>query len=152
MHFRLALVMTFPLRICIHIRSVGGAPVVSRCPILAIAAVTAILIDAHAGYAASGIASWYGAWHDGKPMANGCPFHAGAISAASPVLPIGAWLKVRNLRNGRVILVRVLDRGPYISGRVLDLSEAAARQLGMHESGLAPVSIEVLSVEPIFCH
>jgi peptidoglycan lytic transglycosylase len=85
-------------------------------------------------------------------MANGCPFRAGIITAASPVLPIGSWLRVRNRRNGLVILVQVVDRGPYVQGRVLDLSEAAARRLGMVTSGLAPVSIEFLFVEPTHCH
>jgi peptidoglycan lytic transglycosylase len=85
-------------------------------------------------------------------MADGCPFHAGLVTAASPILPIGAWVRVRNLRNGLVILVQIVDRGPYVRGRVLDLSEEAARRLDMRTSGLAAVSIEVLTVLPTHCH
>lgn len=94
------------------------------------------------------IASWYGAWHEGRPMADGCPFHARTLVAASRTLPLGSWLRVRNRRNGRSVIVQVRDRGPYVAGRALDLSLAAAEQLDMVAAGLAPVDIEVLMVAP----
>lgn len=117
--------------------------------ILAVASL-AILLDASIAYAPPGIgvASWY---RDGKVTATGCPFHPEHPSAASLTLPIGAWVRIRNRRNGLFILVQIEDRGPYVPGRVVDLSEGAARQLGMIEPGLVPVTIELLSIEPVHC-
>jgi rare lipoprotein A len=101
----------------------------------------------HAGLAIAapvGLASWYGAWHEGRRMANSCPFHANSLTAASLVFPIGAWVRVRNRRNQRSVTVEITDRGPYIPGRVIDLSRAAADVLDMEAAGLAPVDIERL--------
>ena len=90
----------------------------------------------------AGVASWYGAAFEGKRMANGCRFHRHALTAASRALPLGERVRVR-LR-GKSVIVPVTDLGPYISGRVIDLSEAAAARLGMIRSGLANVEIERL--------
>lgn len=87
-----------------------------------------------------GMASWYGGRFEGKPMANGCPFHRHALTAASRILPLGARVRVR-LR-GKSVIVPITDRGPYHRGRDLDLSEAAAARLGMLNLGLAHVEIE----------
>ena len=92
----------------------------------------------------TGLASWYGTHWNGRRTAAGCIFHADRLSAASRTLPLGTWIRVRNLRNGRVAVLQIQDRGPYIAGRVLDLSQAAARVLGAIEAGVVPVSIEIL--------
>jgi rare lipoprotein A len=94
--------------------------------------------------AQSGTASWYGQWHHGRRTANGEVFDQGAMTAAHPTLPLGTRVRVTNLRNGRTITVRINDRGPYVRGRVIDLSKAAATALGFKEKGLAPVAIELL--------
>lgn len=92
-----------------------------------------------------GVASWYGRWHEGHPMANGKPFHALELSAASRTLPLGSWISVLNLANGLSVRVPVLDRGPYVQGRILDLSQGAAMRLGMIAPGLAVVEIDVIA-------
>ncbi len=94
-----------------------------------------------------GIASWYGQQHQGKIMANGKPFDSRAFTTASRTLPLGAWIRVFNLRNGRCVDVQVTDRGPNkrLRDRILDLSEAAAKKLGFQRDGLAVVAFVVLS-------
>src|ERR1700688_5169789 len=89
-----------------------------------------------------GIASWYGLQHQGLKMANGKRFDRRKMTAASWYVPLGTVLRVVNLENGRVVTVTVTDRGPnFRLHRVLDLSEAAARQLGYVEKGLTQVLI-----------
>lgn len=99
-------------------------------------------------YEEQGYASWYGG-HDGfagKPTASGEIFDPSQLTAAHRTLPLGTWLEVENLSNHRKVLVRVNDRGPYIRGRILDLSQAAADRLGMIGAGTAEVRIR--SVDP----
>jgi rare lipoprotein A len=103
------------------------------------------------GHVRSGLASWYGARHEGLRMANGCRFRSALPSAASRVLPIGAWVRVRRLHSQRSIVVEVTDRGPYVGGRVLDLSRAAAVELDMLAAGIVMVSIEPVSGLPVGC-
>jgi rare lipoprotein A len=91
-----------------------------------------------------GVASWYGEAFQGKLAANGKVFDKNAYTAAHRKLPLGSVVRVLNLNNGRVVKVRVTDRGPYVPGRILDLSEAAAQELGMVEAGTAAVQLEVL--------
>lgn len=91
-----------------------------------------------------GIASWYGGKHNGRPTASGALMSAQARTAAHRSLPLGSILRVVNLKNGRQSLVTVNDRGPFVSGRLLDLSERAARDLGMMGDGLAEVRIELV--------
>ncbi len=91
-----------------------------------------------------GFASWYGAFHHGQQTASGETFDMGALTAAHRTLPLGTRLRVTNLENGRIVQVRVNDRGPYISGRVLDLSHRAARVLDMVERGVVPVRLDVV--------
>jgi rare lipoprotein A len=92
----------------------------------------------------TGRASWYGRAHEGKPTASGEPFDADAMTAAHRTLPFGTWLLVENVANGRTVRVRVNDRGPVIDGRVLDLSRAAARALGMTGQGVIEVRYRVV--------
>jgi rare lipoprotein A len=89
-----------------------------------------------------GIASWYGAAHEGRPTATGRPYRMRDLTAAHPTLPHGTRLLVTNLRNGRKVVVRVSDRGPHGGKRIIDLSRAAAERLDMLEGGLALVRIE----------
>jgi rare lipoprotein A len=91
-----------------------------------------------------GLASWYGEAHDGLPTASGEIFDRTRYTAAHRTLPIGTRLHVTNLQNGRVVRVRVNDRGPYVAGRILDLSQEAARTLGMVERGVVMVQLDVI--------
>jgi rare lipoprotein A len=91
-----------------------------------------------------GLASWYGEAHDGLPTASGEIFDRTQYTAAHRTLPIGTRLRVTNLENGRVVRVRVNDRGPYVAGRILDLSQEAARTLGMVERGVVMVQLDVV--------
>lgn len=88
-----------------------------------------------------GIASWYGDAFDRKPTASGEIFDMHAMTAAHRTLPLGTWVAVRHLRTGRTVWVRINDRGPFVEGRVIDLSFGAAEALGIVESGTAPVEI-----------
>jgi hypothetical protein len=90
----------------------------------------------------TGIASWYGRWHHGKPTATGVAFDMNALTAAHRSLPLDSRIRVTNLENGKSLEVKVNDRGPYIDGRVLDLSAKAAERLDMKHQGLARVKIE----------
>lgn len=91
-----------------------------------------------------GVASWYGKEFHGKLAANGEVFDMTAYTAAHRKLPLGSLVRVVNLTNGKSVQVRINDRGPYVTGRMLDLSHAAARELGMLESGTSAVQIEVI--------
>lgn len=101
--------------------------------------------SAHRESRLEGTASFYGAAFQGHQTANGERFDAQALTAAHRTLPFGSVVRVKNLDNGREVTVRINDRGPYAKGRILDLSEAAARKLGLIDRGYAPVRLEVLS-------
>jgi rare lipoprotein A len=90
----------------------------------------------------TGLASWYGGRFEGRRMANGCAFHAGALTAASRTLPIGAMVIVRRLHSPLRVVVTITDRGPYVEGRIIDLSRGAGLKLAMLADGLVLVSIE----------
>ncbi len=92
-----------------------------------------------------GKASWYGDKEHGKRSASGEVFNRNAYTAAHKELPFGTVVRVTNRENGRQVEVRINDRGPYIVGRVIDLSYAAAKSIGLVRSGVAEVKIEVLS-------
>jgi len=96
------------------------------------------------GFVQQGIASWYGDDFHGKKTSNGEIFNMPALSAAHKTLPLGIHVRVTNLSNGKKLILRINDRGPYVKDRVLDLSRAAARELGYYETGTAPVLIEAL--------
>jgi rare lipoprotein A len=90
----------------------------------------------------TGVASWYGKQHHGRKTASGEAFDMEAFTAAHPKLPFGSWVRVRNLVNGRSVDVRINDRGPHLKRRVIDLSRAAARALGV--SGTHRVELSLL--------
>ncbi len=90
----------------------------------------------------SGPASYYGQRHDGKMTASGTSFDSQGFTAAHPWLPFGTVVRVTNLRNRRWVMVRVTDRGPHAKSRVIDVSTAAARELGMQRRGVARVSVK----------
>jgi peptidoglycan lytic transglycosylase len=91
-----------------------------------------------------GVASWYGEQFHGKQAANGELFDMEALTAAHRTMPLGSMVRVVNLSNGKHLHVRVTDRGPYVNGRILDLSHAAAARLGMEQGGLAIVQVEIV--------
>jgi rare lipoprotein A len=95
-----------------------------------------------------GIASWYGEAFDGRTTASGERFDMYAMTACHPTLPFGSMVRVVNLKNGRSVVVRITDRGDLATGRIIDLSFAAAEKLAMTNSGLAPVRLDVLSRGP----
>ncbi len=101
-----------------------------------------------AGYDEVGIASWYGRDFHGRRTANGERYDMHALSAAHKTLPMPTLVRVTNLENGRSVIVRVNDRGPFARGRLIDLSYAAARQLGFVEKGTARVRVQTLDREP----
>jgi rare lipoprotein A len=88
-----------------------------------------------------GVASWYGTRLDGHLTASGVPMDRQRLTAAHPTLPFGTEVEITNRRNGRKVVVTVIDRGPGHKGRIIDLSPVAAAQLGMQRKGLAPVEI-----------
>lgn len=88
-----------------------------------------------------GIASWYGTQFHGRRTASGERFNMNELTAAHPSLPFGTLLEVRNVRNGRSVVVRVNDRGPFSKSRILDLSFAAASEIGLVRAGKAPVEL-----------
>ena len=91
-----------------------------------------------------GIASWYGEDFHGKLTSNQEIYNMYAMTAAHKTLPFGTYVRVTNLTNGKSVVVRINDRGPFVKGRIIDLSYAAAEKLGMSETGVAPVEIKVL--------
>ena len=91
-----------------------------------------------------GLASFYAAKFNNKRTASGEKFNNNAMTAAHKSLPFGTKLKVTNLRNGLSVLVRVNDRGPYVKGRIIDLSKAAAKKIGIGRTGTARVKLEVV--------
>ena len=101
-------------------------------------------LSSHEGFVQSGIASWYGSDFHGKPTSNGEAYDMHALTAAHKTLPLGVYVKVRNRDNGRETVVRINDRGPFVAGRIIDLSYSAAKGLGIVGSGTAPVRIEAL--------
>lgn len=97
------------------------------------------------GYEDTGDASYYGSRHQGKRTASGERFDQGSLTAAHRQLPFGTRVKVTNLDNDKSVIVRINDRGPHTRGRLIDLSRAAAEQIGMLRSGVAPVRVQSLS-------
>jgi len=91
-----------------------------------------------------GTASWYGSYFDGKPTASGEAYDMHELTAAHPTLPLGSYVRVTNLHNGRAVVVRVNDRGPIVQGRIIDLSYGAAQVLQFQEKGLQRVRLDVV--------
>jgi rare lipoprotein A len=92
-----------------------------------------------------GTASWYGSYFDGKPTASGEPYDMYDLTAAHLTLPLGSYVRVTNLRNGRAVVVRVNDRGPIVPGRIIDLSYGAAEALQFRARGLQRVRLDVVN-------
>lgn len=88
-----------------------------------------------------GLASWYGERFHGRRTASGEPFDMSDLTAAHKTLPFGTRVRVRNVNNGREVVVRINDRGPFSAKRVIDLSHAAASALGMLRSGVVNVQV-----------
>ena len=91
-----------------------------------------------------GTASWYGEDFDGKPTASGEDYDMYDLTAAHPTLPLGSYVRVTNLHNGRAVVVKVNDRGPIVPGRIIDLSFAAAQALHFEEKGLQRVRLDLI--------
>lgn len=101
------------------------------------------------GYVATGEASWYGSDFHGRRTANGEIFSANAITGAHPTLPLPSYVRVTNQQNGRSVIVRVNDRGPYMPGRIMDLSHRAAEMLGYVNNGHAQIRAEYVGAAPL---
>jgi rare lipoprotein A len=97
------------------------------------------------GTTEEGLASWYGVPYHGRPAADGEIYDMEKMVAAHRTMPFNTWLKVTNLSNGRSINVRVIDRGPFVRGRIVDLSKAAAREIQLLGPGVARVRLEVIA-------
>jgi rare lipoprotein A len=93
-------------------------------------------------YRIEGVASWYGRDFHGRLTANGEIYDMHSISAAHTTLPLPCYVRVTNLDNGRSIVVRVNDRGPFVGGRVIDVSAKTAKALGFYDDGLSKVKVE----------
>lgn len=102
--------------------------------------------DYDAGYVERGIASWYGGDFHGRPTANGEIYDQFRLTAAHRLLPLGSVVRVTNAENGRAVEVVINDRGPFIKGRIIDLSYAAAERLGGVDPGTLPVVVEVIQM------
>ena len=95
-------------------------------------------------YSETGLAPWYGKPYHGRPTASGERFNRHDLTAAHRTLPFGTVVEVKHLGNGRSVKVTINDRGPFVKGRILDLSEAAAKRLNMVNEGVARVRVTVL--------
>lgn len=105
--------------------------------------------DYPAGYRERGSASWYGKDFHGRPTASGEIYNMFDMTAAHKTLPLGTFLKVTDLESGRVVRVKVNDRGPFVGDRILDLSFGAAQELGVVGAGIAEIEFEIIGYQPI---
>ena len=96
------------------------------------------------GWSQRGIASWYGPNFHGRYTSNGEIYNMYALTAAHKTLPMNTIVKVTNLNNGKSVIVRINDRGPFVKGRIIDLSYAAGKKIGLDVTGTAPVLIKVI--------
>jgi rare lipoprotein A len=102
-----------------------------------------------ANFVETGLASWYGSELQGQQMANGADFDMRSMTAAHRSLAFGTIVRVTNLENGRTIKVRIADRGPFVDGRIIDLSANAGKVLGITGQGVAKVRIEVFASDQL---
>ena len=100
------------------------------------------------GYTEEGKASYYSNKLHGRKMANGQPYHRKKMTAAHRTLPFGTKVKVTNLQTNKSVKVKITDRGPFVKGRIVDLSEAAAKRLNYINAGIAPVKVKVVRPAP----
>jgi rare lipoprotein A len=108
----------------------------------------AMVVAPTPGHPQSGVASWYGPGFHGQPTSSGTIYDQNALTAAHPSLPLGTRARVTNLDTGKSVEVLINDRGPFAKGRVIDLSHAAAREIGMLGPGTARVRIDVVARPP----
>ncbi len=108
------------------------------------------LAPARIGSTETGIASWYGVPYDGRRAASGEIYDMRQLTAAHRRLPFQTWVEVTNLTNGKQVDVRINDRGPFVKGRIVDLSQAAARDIDMLRAGIARVRLKVIPPPPSF--
>jgi len=114
------------------------------CPVFAVSVPAQTQMPENSTFRQEGVASWYGAEFEGRPTASGELFDPNQFTAAHPTLPFGTFITVTNLQNNNQVRVRVNDRGPYVSSRIIDVSRAAAAKLGIIETGTANVTIEMI--------
>jgi rare lipoprotein A len=108
------------------------------------ASVPSAVKPAHIGDTETGIASWYGVPYNGRHSANGEIYDMEKLTAAHRTLPFDTWVEVTNLENKKRVDVRITDRGPFVNGRIIDLSLAAARELDLVQAGIVRVRIKVI--------
>jgi rare lipoprotein A len=101
------------------------------------------------GAVESGIASWYGHPYHGRRAADGETYDMETLVAAHRTLPFNTWVRVYNLSNNKTVDVRIIDRGPFVDGRIIDLSHAAAQAIDMIGPGIAQVRVEIISTPPV---
>jgi len=111
-----------------------------------VAGKTYYVLNGHSGYHERGQASWYGTKFHGRRTSSGESYDMYAMTAAHKTLPIPSYVEVTNLDNGRKAIVRVNDRGPFIDGRIIDLSYAAAKKLGVYDTGTARVEVRAIDL------
>ena len=97
------------------------------------------------GYTEEGVASWYGIPYHGRPAADGEIYNMETLVAAHRLMPFNTWVKVTNLANNKSVNVRIIDRGPFVDGRIIDLSKAAAREIDLLGPGIGRVRVEVIA-------
>jgi rare lipoprotein A len=103
------------------------------------------ILSSAKGFKERGLASWYGEPFHGRRTASGEIYDMDKISAAHKVLPLHTWVEVRNLANNRLLTLRINDRGPFVPGRIIDLSRAAARELGIYGPGVSKVYLRAVT-------
>jgi rare lipoprotein A len=122
-------------------RSLGAAELIRDYDLIK---VIADKYDEIVGYYETGVASWYGDYFHGRTAADGSIYNMYQFTAAHKTLPFGSVVKVTNLKNGNSCVVKITDRGPFIDGRIIDLSRVAAEEIGMLHTGISKVKIEVI--------
>jgi rare lipoprotein A len=113
-----------------------------------IATVPAVRTTPRVGAVEEGVASWYGHPYHGRRAANGEIYDMEKMTAAHRTLPFDTWVSVENLNNGKTCTVRIIDRGPFIDGRIIDLSHAAAREIELIGPGVAKVRLKIVAAPP----
>lgn len=125
-----------------------SVPAKTSRPAVEVVSTTTTITETVTSTTQSGIASWYGGSFIGGKTANGESYRSADRTAAHKTLPFGTWVRVTERAGGRSTVVRINNRGPYIKGRVIDLSLAAAAEIGLTKRGVAPVVLEVLPGAP----
>ncbi len=123
---------------------IASFSIVTGCARKTSAHVPSPVKPARIGETETGIASWYGIPYNGRRSANGEIYDMEKLTAAHRTLPFDTWVEVTNLSNGKRVDVRITDRGPFVKGRIIDLSLAAAREIDMVEAGVVKVRIKVV--------